>query len=85
MPAPRQSHLYYPGRKQLSLNDARLSTTPPPPSWKNKINSPVVEAAINDFVDKILDVFVKKLLYSSITPDKEFLVSRHQFYVSSIK
>ncbi|KAG5405736.1 hypothetical protein IGI04_011855 [Brassica rapa subsp. trilocularis] len=71
MPAPRQSHLYFPSRKQLSLNDARLSTTPPPPMWKYKINSPVVEAAINDFVDKILDNFVKNLWYS-ITPDKEF-------------
>uniref|UniRef100_M4CBD7 PXA domain-containing protein n=2 Tax=Brassica campestris TaxID=3711 RepID=M4CBD7_BRACM len=39
--------------------------------WKYKINSPVVEAAINDFVDKILDNFVKNLWYS-ITPDKEF-------------
>ncbi|XP_056842630.1 uncharacterized protein LOC108858932 isoform X2 [Raphanus sativus] len=72
MPAPRQRHLPYPGRKQLSLNDARLSTTPPPPSWKNKINSQVVENAINDFVGTIVDKFVKKLWYSGITPDKDF-------------
>ncbi|CAN6819227.1 unnamed protein product [Brassica oleracea] len=44
-PLTRQSHLNYPGRRQLSLNDARLSTTQPRPRWKKKkINSPVVEA-----------------------------------------
>ncbi|KAG2315667.1 hypothetical protein Bca52824_018789 [Brassica carinata] len=73
MPAPRQSHLHHPARMQLSLNDARLSTIPPPPSWKDKINSHVVEDAINDFVDKIVENYVKNLWYSSITPDKDFL------------
>ncbi|CAG7900913.1 unnamed protein product [Brassica rapa] len=71
MPDPRQSRLSYPDKKQLSLNDPRLSTTPPPPRWKKKIDSPVVEAAINDFIDKILNDFVINLWYSLITPDKE--------------
>lgn len=71
MPDPRQSRLSYPEKKQLSLNDPRLSTTPPPPRWKKKIDSPVVEAAINDFIDKILNDFVINLWYSLITPDKE--------------
>ncbi|KAJ0254446.1 Uncharacterized protein HA466_0109330 [Hirschfeldia incana] len=71
MPDPRQSRLSYPEKKQLSLNDPRLSTTPPPPRWKKNIDSPVVEAAINDFIDKILNDFVINLWYSLITPDKE--------------
>lgn len=59
-------------KKQLSVNDSRLSTSPPPPKWKRKIDSPVVEAAINDFIDKILKDFVIDLWYSVITPDTEF-------------
>jgi sorting nexin-13 len=44
---------------------------PPPPKWKRKIDSPVVEAAISDFIDKILKDFVVDLWYSEITPDRE--------------
>ncbi|KAJ4827426.1 hypothetical protein Tsubulata_011077 [Turnera subulata] len=65
------SYLSHLGRKQLSANDSRLSSAPPPPKWKKKIDSPVVEAAINDFIDKILKDFVVDLWYSAITPDKE--------------
>jgi sorting nexin-13 len=68
---PRQSQLSYLEKKQLSVNDPRLSGIPPPPRWKKKIDSPVVEAAINDFIDKILNDFVVNLWYSLITPDKE--------------
>ncbi|CAH8350034.1 unnamed protein product [Eruca vesicaria subsp. sativa] len=71
LPDPRQNRFSYPEKKQLSLNDPRLSTTPPPPRWKKKIDSPVVEAAINDFIDKILNDFVINLWYSLITPDKD--------------
>lgn len=71
VPTPRQSQLSYLEKKQLSVNDARLSGTPPPPRWKKKIDSPVVEDAINDFIDKILNDFVVNLWYSLITPDKE--------------
>ncbi|PKI47495.1 hypothetical protein CRG98_032085 [Punica granatum] len=59
-------------RKQMSLNDSRLSTPPPPPKWKRKIGSPVVEAAANEFIEKLLKEFVVDLWYSDITPDKDF-------------
>lgn len=59
-------------KKQLSVNDSRLSTMPPPPKWKRKVDSPVVEAAMSDFIDKILKDFVVDLWYSEITPDREF-------------
>lgn len=44
---------------------------PPPPKWKRKINSPVVESAMEDFINKLLQDFVVDLWYSDITPDKE--------------
>uniref|UniRef100_A0A2N9F0S0 PX domain-containing protein n=1 Tax=Fagus sylvatica TaxID=28930 RepID=A0A2N9F0S0_FAGSY len=59
-------------KKPLSVNDSRLSTMPPPPKWKRKIDSPVVEAAMSEFIDKILKDFVVDLWYSEITPDREF-------------
>ncbi|KAF5787034.1 putative Phox domain, sorting nexin, PX domain superfamily [Helianthus annuus] len=59
-------------KKQLSVNDSRLSTLPPPPRWKRKIESPIVEAAMEDFINKLLQDFVVDLWYSDITPDKEF-------------
>ncbi|KAK1369606.1 Phox homologous domain [Heracleum sosnowskyi] len=67
----RQTYLSHLEKKQLSVNDSRLSTTPPPPKWKRKIDSPVVEAAMDEFVNKILQDFVVDLWYSDITPDKE--------------
>ncbi|KAJ6671295.1 PX SERINE/THREONINE KINASE PXK [Salix viminalis] len=67
----RPSYLSHLEKKQLSLNDSRLSSTPPPPKWKRKIDSPVVEAAISDFIDQILKDFVVDLWYSEITPDRE--------------
>ncbi|KAJ9561217.1 hypothetical protein OSB04_006377 [Centaurea solstitialis] len=65
------SYLAHLEKKQLSVNDSRLSTLPPPPKWKRKIDSPIVEAALEDFVNKILQEFVVDLWYSDITPDKE--------------
>lgn len=58
-------------KKQLSVNDSRLSTLPPPPKWKRKIDSPMVEAAMEDFINKLLQDFVVDLWYSDITPDQE--------------
>ncbi|TXG64571.1 hypothetical protein EZV62_011565 [Acer yangbiense] len=66
-----QSYLSQLEKKQLSVNDSRLSSAPPPPKWKRKIDSPIVEAAANEFIDKILNDFVSDLCYSKITPDKE--------------
>ncbi|GAV84689.1 PX domain-containing protein/PXA domain-containing protein/Nexin_C domain-containing protein [Cephalotus follicularis] len=66
-----QTYLSHLERKQLSVNDSRLSSAPPLPKWKRKIDSPVLEAAVNEFIDKILKDFVIDLWYSDITPDRE--------------
>lgn len=68
---PQQTYLSHLEKKQLSVNDSRLTTSSPPPKWKRKIDSPVVEAAMSGFVDKILKDFVVDLWYSDITPDRE--------------
>ncbi|XP_057787496.1 uncharacterized protein LOC131004760 [Salvia miltiorrhiza] len=65
------SYLSHLEKKQLSVNDSRLTTPPPPKKWKRKIDSPLVEAAIEDFVNKLLHDFVVDLWYSEITPDRE--------------
>ena len=70
-PLQVKSYLSHLEKKQLSPNDSRLYSTPPPPRWKRKIDSPIVEAAANEFIDKILKDFVVDLWYSEITPDKE--------------
>jgi sorting nexin-13 len=67
-----RTYLSHLEKKQLSLNDSSLSTMPPPPKWKRKVDSPIVEAAMSDFIDKILKDFVVNLWYSEITPDREF-------------
>ncbi|PIN01094.1 hypothetical protein CDL12_26398 [Handroanthus impetiginosus] len=66
-----KSYLSHLEKKQLSANDSRLTTTPPPQKWKRKVDSPVVEAAMEDFISKLLHDFVIDLWYSDITPDKE--------------
>ena len=71
-PVCPQTYLSHLEKKQLSVNDSRLSAAPTPSKWKRKIDSPVVEAAIGDFIDKILKDFVVDLWYAEITPDKEF-------------
>lgn len=68
---PRLTFLSHLEKKQLSVNDSRLATSPPPPKWKRKIDSPIVEAAMSGFIDKILKDFVVDLWYSDITPDRE--------------
>ncbi|CAL9099871.1 unnamed protein product [Musa textilis] len=70
-PVPTQTYLSHLIKKQLHLEDSRLSTALPTSRWKRKIESPLVEAAIKEFIDKILQDFVLDLWYSSITPDKE--------------
>ncbi|KAL8027717.1 hypothetical protein ABFX02_14G113700 [Erythranthe guttata] len=67
----RVSYLSHLEKKQLSVNDSRICAQPPTQEWKRKIDSPVVEAAIEDFTNKILHDFVIDLWYSYITPDKE--------------
>ncbi|KAK1317814.1 hypothetical protein QJS10_CPA05g01539 [Acorus calamus] len=70
-PVYKPTYLSHLMKKQLSLNDPRLSTTPPVTRWKRKIGSPQVEAAMEDFINKLLQDFMVDLWYSSITPDKE--------------
>lgn len=65
------SYLSHLEKKQLSVNDYRLSAPRPPQRWKRKIDSPIVEAAIEDFINKLMHDFVVDLWYSDITPDKE--------------
>ncbi|PSS29374.1 Sorting nexin-16 like [Actinidia chinensis var. chinensis] len=67
----QQSYLAHLEKKQLSVNDSRLSTMPPPQKWKRKIDSPIVKAAMEEFVNKLLQDFVRDLWYTDITPDKE--------------
>ncbi|XP_022763320.1 uncharacterized protein LOC111308904 isoform X1 [Durio zibethinus] len=66
-----QTYLSHLEKKRLSVNDSRLSSSPAPPKWKRKIDSPMVEAAVNEFIDKILRDFVVDLWYSEITSDRE--------------
>ncbi|XP_048134512.1 uncharacterized protein LOC115737202 isoform X2 [Rhodamnia argentea] len=67
-----RSHLSILKERQLSINDSRLTTPPPPQKWKRKIDSPIVEAAITEFINKILRDFVIDLWYADITPDRDF-------------
>ncbi|RDX98964.1 Sorting nexin-16, partial [Mucuna pruriens] len=71
-PPRLQTYLSHLEKNQLSVNDECLSTSPPPPKWKKKIDSPVVESALNDFIDFILKDFIINMWYSDITPDMEF-------------
>ncbi|KAL9675555.1 hypothetical protein QQ045_003757 [Rhodiola kirilowii] len=66
-----RNYLSYLEKKQLTVDDPRKATTRPPSKWKRKIDSPVVEAAIDEFINKILQDFVIDLWYSEITPDRE--------------
>ncbi|KAL8143559.1 hypothetical protein V2J09_016591 [Rumex salicifolius] len=70
-PSPRQTYLSYLEKKQLSLNDSRLSIEHTPQKWKRKIDSLIVQAALEEFIDLILRDFVIDLWFSDITPDKE--------------
>lgn len=71
-PIPANTYLSLLEKKQIPVNDARISSPPPPANWKSKIDSPVVEAAANQFIDKILKEFVIDLWYSEITADRDF-------------
>ncbi|XP_020585313.1 uncharacterized protein LOC110027981 isoform X2 [Phalaenopsis equestris] len=67
----RQTYLSHLEKQQLSVDDPRLSLVTNTSKWRRKIDSPVVETAIDDFIKKILQDFVVDLWYSSITPDQE--------------
>ncbi|XP_022135858.1 uncharacterized protein LOC111007705 isoform X2 [Momordica charantia] len=83
-PIQQQTYLSHLEKKQLSVNDSRLSSALPPPRWKRKIHSPIVEAAMKDFIDKLLKDFVVDLWYSEITPDKEFPDQIHALIMDAL-
>ncbi|KAJ3703621.1 hypothetical protein LUZ61_007326 [Rhynchospora tenuis] len=58
-------------KRQLSTNDHRLLPVQSSNKWRKKVDSPVVEVAMESLIDKLLRDFVVDLWYSSITPDKE--------------
>lgn len=70
-PVRRQTYLSHLEKKQLSVDDPHLSLVTTTSKWRRKIDSPIVETAIDDFINKILQDFVVDLWYSSITPDKD--------------
>lgn len=70
-PINSRSYLSHLQRIQVSPKDSQFSILPQMPSWKKNLNSPPVEAAIYDFISKVLQDFVLDLWYSSITPDKD--------------
>ncbi|RWR73546.1 Phox domain-containing protein [Cinnamomum micranthum f. kanehirae] len=70
-PVRRPTYLSQLQKKQLSLDDPRISPLPTAPRGRRKIDSPLVEAAVDDFINKILRGFMVDLWYSAITPDKE--------------
>lgn len=83
-PPRLQTYLSHLEKNQLPLNDERLSSSPPTPKWKKKIDSPIVEAALNDFVDLILKDFVINMWYANITPDMEFPELVHDLIMHAI-
>ncbi|CAA0830920.1 Unknown protein [Striga hermonthica] len=78
------SYLSYLEKKQLSLSDARVSSLKSAQEWKKKIDSPIVEAAIEEFLSKILHDFVTDLWYSDITPDKDAPELIHDIVMDAI-
>ncbi|KMZ70359.1 hypothetical protein ZOSMA_1G03410 [Zostera marina] len=70
-PIIKTSYLSHLQRRQISIKNPLLSPLPPMASWKQKINSPLVESAVRDFVNKLMQDFVMDLWYSSITQDKD--------------
>ncbi|KAJ8644605.1 hypothetical protein MRB53_006353 [Persea americana] len=70
-PVRRPTYLSQLQKKQLSLDDPRISPLPTAPRWRRKTDSPLVEAAVDDFINLILQDFLFDLWYSAITPDKE--------------
>ncbi|CAN6449376.1 unnamed protein product [Victoria cruziana] len=70
--APQSGYLLHLQKQQVATGDPNLSARPSVANnWKRKIDSPVVEAALDEFIGMVLKDFVVDLWYSSITPDNE--------------
>ena len=48
-----QTYLSLLEKKQLSVNDSRLSNASAPQKWKRKIDSPIVESAISSSIKEL--------------------------------
>lgn len=70
-PVQKSAYLSSVAKRQLSTNDHRLSSFHSSTKWRRKVDSPLVAAAMESLIDKLLRDFVVDLWYSSITPDKE--------------
>ncbi|GAB2267281.1 hypothetical protein Dimus_002267 [Dionaea muscipula] len=66
-----RSSLYLRNRDRHYSGLSTGTALAPAPKWKRKFDSPLVEAAVEEFIDVILRDFVMELWYSDITPDRE--------------
>ncbi|XP_024533472.1 uncharacterized protein LOC9636552 [Selaginella moellendorffii] len=58
--------------KRLAPNDPLISSpSVPSTKWRSQIDSPAVEAALEEFTHRIVAEFVTNLWYAMITPDRE--------------
>lgn len=64
-------HLSHLLKHQLSTDDLMFFTPSLSPSWRRKIDSPVIEEAIDDFTRRIVQEFVTNLWYSALSPDQD--------------
>lgn len=65
------SHLSHLLKHQLSIDDPLFCSPPVSISWRRKIDSPVIEAAVDDFTRRIVQEFVTDSWYSALSPDKD--------------
>jgi sorting nexin-13 len=70
-PVQKSAYLSSASKRQLSTNDNRFSPVQASTKWRRKVDSPLVEAAMEGLIDRLLRDFIVDLWYSSITPDKE--------------
>lgn len=64
---PHLSHLL---KNQLSTDDLLLSSSTST-HWRRKIDSPIIEEALDDFTRRIVQEFVTNLWYSALSPDQD--------------
>lgn len=64
-------HLSHLLKHQLSTDDLMFFTPSLSSSWRRKIDSPVIEEAIDDFTRRIVQEFVTNLWYSALSPDQD--------------
>ncbi|MCO5578211.1 hypothetical protein L7F22_032049 [Adiantum nelumboides] len=64
------SHLSHLMKNQLSFDDLLLSSSTSS-YWRRKIDSPIIEEAIDGFTRRIVQEFVTNLWYSALSPDQD--------------